>query len=109
MDEFQGFHRIENLIFRDSVTEPAVPYAKGLVVLWDALIAALSNPSNFNYCGCAAAAAAAAAHWTARIRPTFPDCRPHRQASCVIGHRVACSRLSPQRIPGTRGTRERVL
>lgn len=106
MDEFQGFHRIENLIFRDSVTEPAVPYARGLVELWDALIAALSNPSNFNYCGCAVAAAA---HWTARIRTTFPDCRPHRQASCVTGHHAACSRPSPQRIPGTRGTRERVL
>lgn len=53
-DEFQGFHRIENYLFRDGVVEPAVPYAEGLLMLWDALIEALSNPSSFNFCGCAA-------------------------------------------------------
>lgn len=52
LDEFQGFHRIENYLFRDGVTEPAVPYANGLVTLWDALEVALNTPAEFNFCGC---------------------------------------------------------
>jgi hypothetical protein len=52
LEEFQGFHRIENYLFRDGVTEPAVPYAKGLVTLWDALEQALNTPAEFNFCGC---------------------------------------------------------
>lgn len=52
LDEFQGFHRIENYLFRDMVTEPAVPYAKGLVQNWDALSEVLADPSAFEFCGC---------------------------------------------------------
>ena len=52
LDEFQGFHRIENLLFRDEVTAPAVPYAEGLLTLWDHLEEALAMPANFDFCGC---------------------------------------------------------
>ena len=42
LSELQGFHRIENFLFRDGVTEPAEPYAEGLIMLWDALEEALA-------------------------------------------------------------------
>ncbi|GMH34438.1 hypothetical protein BSKO_02272 [Bryopsis sp. KO-2023] len=45
---FQGFHRIEALIFRDGALESALPYADDLIKDSEDLLVALGEPERFN-------------------------------------------------------------